>query len=54
MPDLTQKDIDSLNAEELACFLDKGCVLPADKDPFNNLTEEQLDEYMREMKSFDL
>ena len=50
---LTQKQIDELSAEEFACFLTEGCVIES-KPEFNDLTESELDDYLRAYKSYDL
>ena len=50
--ELTQKNIDELSAEEFACFLTEGCVVP--NSNIDDLTEEELDHYLRSYKEFDL
>ena len=53
MADLTQQSLDLLNAEELACFLTEGCLIDG-KPEFNDLTEEQLDHFMRQMRDYEV
>ena len=53
MSELTQKCVDELSAEEFACFLTEGCVIP-NKPQLNDLTEEELDHYLRSYREFDL
>ena len=51
--DLTQPQMDELTAEELACFLTENCLLP-NKPHLNDLSEEELDAYMRQMRDYEV
>ena len=51
--DLTQKQIDELSAEEFACFLTEGCVIES-KPEIADLSEAELDHYLRSYRSYDL
>ena len=49
--DLTPEQFDELTAEELACFLSENCMLP-NEPHIDDLTEEELDHYMRSMRDY--
>ena len=53
MQDLTQQQIDELTAEEYACFLSTGCVIENHPE-IPDLSEEELDHYLRTYREYDL